>query len=288
MSKAGLFSGEVVENAPANGAATTKQNGHQWMSWGTATPPPTKTANELIKEAGPHAMYTFQDASFATTLIDEMGTYPLTTNIQPAGSAPVVVANPWRSTNAQYCQMVTAQDSTFDDAHPWEAGNLMFDVASGLATDFTMIWGFRITDADYSEFKGMLDARSDIDDQKFSIYRPDGGTQLVCDMLDSGDQNNYGAFYGASDDLSDGLPHIISWRKTGTLLEYKADNRNWTTATASTPYFSSDNQLPFKIGSAALGFTTLSADHDVGAIYGKTLTREQIDLIHSTYRNEII
>lgn len=40
MAKAGLYSGEIVENAPANGAATTKQNGYQWMQYGDTAPPP--------------------------------------------------------------------------------------------------------------------------------------------------------------------------------------------------------------------------------------------------------
>lgn len=38
--KAGLFSGEITSAAPANGAATTKQNGYQWMQWGGEIPPP--------------------------------------------------------------------------------------------------------------------------------------------------------------------------------------------------------------------------------------------------------
>jgi len=38
MSKAGLFAGLVAENPPADGAATLKQKGYQWMHWGVHIP----------------------------------------------------------------------------------------------------------------------------------------------------------------------------------------------------------------------------------------------------------
>jgi hypothetical protein len=41
MPKAGLFAGEVTQEAPANGAVTTKDKGYHWMEWGnTALPAP--------------------------------------------------------------------------------------------------------------------------------------------------------------------------------------------------------------------------------------------------------
>ncbi len=291
MAKAGLFAGEITSAAPANGAATTKQNGYHWMQWGSATPPPDKKADDLIREAGPAAMYTFQDPDFNTTLIDEMGVYDLTTVINSGDSAPVPVLNPWRSTNSQYCQMTNAaqEQSGFVDTRLWEAGNLMFDVASGLMTDFTLIWGIRITDADFSNLKFLLGARTTQLAQKFSIFREVSQNYLLGEINDSAQVKTYGSWYGASDNLSDGLPHIISFRKSGTLLEFKADNRDWQSTAATTPYFYDLNDLTFKIGANGVAsMTTLSCDHDVGAVYGKALTREQIDLIHSTYRNEII
>ncbi len=48
MSSSGLFSGEVAESAPANGASTLKQKGFHWLQWGEAEPQTLTLINTVV------------------------------------------------------------------------------------------------------------------------------------------------------------------------------------------------------------------------------------------------
>ena len=161
--KAGLFAGEVTQNAPADRASTTKHKGYQWMQWGLE-----QSVDELITAAVPIAMYTFQDASFATNVIDVVGVY----DVRTSTTKPSIAYDQWRSTNTQYGKFpATVNSDAYDPTDPAYTGNLLFDMFGPADTDQTITFGFRSGDAGTAFNQCLLASRANYASQKFSIVR---------------------------------------------------------------------------------------------------------------------
>ena len=241
----------------------------------------------FMASLGPLAMYTFQDASFSVDLDDFMGNYPLT---KAGGTAPQAIANPWRSSQSQYCQMLAADVSYFTDAHGYSAGGITYDAFAPIAgnEDTTLIMGFRSSE-NSGNWAELLGARNSHTSMKFTCHYPPSGFNLVIQFRDTANNLINMALAPASGNMWDGQPHIVSVRKVGPLIEARVDDLAWVAG--DVPFvddYISAVSTSADIGNVKPAFNWITADYDLYTIYNIAVSKADIEAIHATYMSEII